>query len=110
MEIQQGHSPNEHPAPSSPSTPPPPLRAHAANGRMASCLQPTPCTPPPSRRPAHNPGAPAPLLPQPFTINAYTGETGEQLAEYQVGPFEVPAGAEKAKIKAKVRALPHRLL
>jgi len=43
------------------------------------------------------------LRSKPFTVNAYTAENGEKLAEYQVGPFEVPAGKEKATLKAKVR-------
>lgn len=47
---------------------------------------------------------------QPFKIVACSPDAGLQLAEYEIGPFDVPAGAEKAKIKVKVRMNLHGLI
>lgn len=40
---------------------------------------------------------------KPFKIAAVVPELGLKLGEYEVGPFEVPAGAEKAKLKVRVK-------
>lgn len=39
---------------------------------------------------------------QPFGITAQVAETGAVLGTFAVGPFSVPAGSEKAKLKVKV--------
>mmetsp|Transcript_37740 Transcript_37740/g.84112 ORF Transcript_37740/g.84112 Transcript_37740/m.84112 type:complete len:814 (+) Transcript_37740:104-2545(+) len=47
---------------------------------------------------------------QPFSISAHVLETGQAIGEYQIGPFDVPPGSDKAKLKVKVRMNLHGLV
>lgn len=47
---------------------------------------------------------------QPFKVSAWVPELNSKIGDYEIGPFEVPHGAEKAKVKVKARLNLHGLV